>query len=396
VLAGNHTLIAARDAGWADIAVCWVDVDDDQAARIVAADNRTADLGAYDEEVLAALLGDLTDLDGTGYTEADLAALVGGDQDDGAPPANPSLADRFLVPPFSVLDARSGWWRDRKRRWLSGIDPGAGRGEHLAFNTTKTNYMPSIAAGTSVFDPVLCEVVYRWFSPAGGAVLDPWAGGSVRGLVAALLGRTYVGVELRAEQIAANVAQAATILDLHPADVTPPTWLVGDSRAVLPTLTEPADLVFGCPPYFDLERYGDDPRDLSAMSDADYRAAYRTIITAAADQLRPDRFAVLVVSAARSPKTGFLRDLRGLTVDAAAAAGLALYNEAVLVTPVGSLPIRTAGAFVGSRIMGRTHQDVLVFVKGDRKRATAACGQVDAADIDAALADIDTDDDGQG
>ena len=40
-------------------------------------------------------------------------------------------------------------------------------------------------SGTSVFDPVLCEVAYRWFSPPGGHVLDPFAGGSVRGILAA-------------------------------------------------------------------------------------------------------------------------------------------------------------------------------------------------------------------
>lgn len=76
VLAGNHTLMAARDLGWEHIAVVWVDVDDDQCARIVAADNRTADLGSYDERLLAELLGDLPDLDGTGYDPGDLDALV--------------------------------------------------------------------------------------------------------------------------------------------------------------------------------------------------------------------------------------------------------------------------------------------------------------------------------
>lgn len=78
VLAGNHTLMAARDAGWSDIAVCWVDVDDDHATRIVAADNRTADLGDYDERLLAELLSDLPDLDGTGYEPGDLEELVNG------------------------------------------------------------------------------------------------------------------------------------------------------------------------------------------------------------------------------------------------------------------------------------------------------------------------------
>jgi hypothetical protein len=33
------------------------------------------------------------------------------------------------------------------------------------------------ASGTSIFDPVLCEIAYRWFCPQGGTVLDPFAGG---------------------------------------------------------------------------------------------------------------------------------------------------------------------------------------------------------------------------
>jgi DNA modification methylase len=48
----------------------------------------------------------------------------------------------------------------------------------------------------------LCEIAYRWFCPPGGTVLDPFAGGSVRGIVAAKLGRRYFGVDLRAEQVA--------------------------------------------------------------------------------------------------------------------------------------------------------------------------------------------------
>ncbi|MGB3315839.1 MAG: DNA methyltransferase, partial [Albidovulum sp.] len=43
------------------------------------------------------------------------------------------------------------------------------------------------ASGTSIFDPVLCEIAYRWFCPQGGTVLDPFAGGSVRGIVASQL-----------------------------------------------------------------------------------------------------------------------------------------------------------------------------------------------------------------
>ena len=76
VLAGNHTLQAAQKLGWTQITATTVDVDDQQAARIVAADNRTADLGDYDIDQLSALLADLDDLDGTGYTDDDLDLLT--------------------------------------------------------------------------------------------------------------------------------------------------------------------------------------------------------------------------------------------------------------------------------------------------------------------------------
>jgi hypothetical protein len=75
VLAGNHTLAAAKRLGWAEIAVAWVDVDESAARRIVLADNRTGDLGTYDRGGLVELLESLPDLAGTGYAEGDLARL---------------------------------------------------------------------------------------------------------------------------------------------------------------------------------------------------------------------------------------------------------------------------------------------------------------------------------
>lgn len=77
VLAGNHTLAAAKKLGWADIGVTWLDVDEDTARRIVLADNRTADLGGYDDSVLLSLLQEMPDLIGTGYDGDDLLALMG-------------------------------------------------------------------------------------------------------------------------------------------------------------------------------------------------------------------------------------------------------------------------------------------------------------------------------
>jgi DNA methylase len=231
----------------------------------------------------------------------------------------------------------------------------------------------NMAAGTSIFDPVLCELAYRWFSPLGGLVLDPFAGGSVRGIVASKLGRRYVGVDLRPEQVEANREQAAAIC----ADPMP-LWHVGDSLDIARHVGDDlaADFIFSCPPYADLERYSDDPADLSNMDYADFIAAYRAIIARAVGLLKPNRFACFVVGDVRDRK-GFYRAFPWHTVEAFQAAGCHLYNEAALVTAVGSLPIRILRQFDGARKLGKTHQNVLVFCKGDPRLATKACGVVD-------------------
>ena len=236
--------------------------------------------------------------------------------------------------------------------------------------------------GTSIFDPVLCELAYRWFCPPGGQVLDPFAGGSVRGIVASKLGRQYLGIDLRPEQVAANADQARRICSKPM-----PRWLVGDAIDTDKLAGKVhADFVFSCPPYADLEVYSDDPRDLSTMDYPDFRAAYGEIIAKACARLRPDRFAAFVVGDARDAR-GLYYGLPWHTVEAFERAGMRLYNEAVLVTAAGSLPIRAGKQFETSRKLGKTHQNVLVFVKGDPVKATQAIGEVEfgeVADVDSA------------
>ncbi len=312
------------------------------------------------------------------------------------------LADRFGVAPFSVLNAREGWWQNRKRAWIGlGIESEKGRGANaLGFSDGCNLSMGGVAydeaknlaktfgtegniagnqTGTSIFDPVLCELAYRWWCPAGGLVLDPFAGGSVRGVIASKTGRQYLGHELRGEQVEANREQAATICG-DPA----PEWIEGDSRTIDKTCANlDADFVFSCPPYADLEKYSDNPQDLSTLEYAEFVKAYREIIAKACARLRNDRFACFVVGDIRD-KRGTYRNFVGDTVEAFRAAGLAFYNEAILVTAVGSLPIRTGRQFAASRKLGKTHQNVLVFVKGDGKKAADACGECEFGELDQA------------
>lgn len=397
IIAGEHRWRAAQADAQESVPVLVVDVDDDTALRMLLADNRTADRSGYDFAALAAVLDSLPDLSGTGFSVAALdeaiSAASGGPLEpapsswkDGAG-ERVSLTDRFVVPPFTILDARQGYWQDRKREWLSlGIQSELGRAEDLA-------YGPSLTAitgvgGSSVFDPVLCEIAYRWFSPPGGRILDPFAGGSVRGVVAAALGRRYVGVELRPEQVAANEAQRPPPLAAAPSpswerETHPvPSWVVGDASA-LPDVGDDFDLVFSCPPYHDLEVYSDDPNDLSNMPWPDFLVAYSTAIRLAVDRLAVDRFAVWVIGEVRGPD-GTSRGLVAETVRAFRDAGASLYNEAILVTAGASTAIRAA-KFPAKRKLVRHHQHVLVFVKGDPEAANSACGSL--SDLDLGLPD---------
>lgn len=231
--------------------------------------------------------------------------------------------------------------------------------------------------GTSIFDPVLTETMVSWFTARGDHIIDPFAGGSVRGIVSCTLGRYYTGIDLRAEQIEANVVQGEAI---NP-DIMP-LWICGDSVNIKELAPGEYDFILTCPPYGNLEVYSDDPADISNMADDDFDATYTDIMQKAAGMLRPDRFACVVVGNYRD-KRGYLRDLVGLTVRAMESAGARYYNDFIVVTPAGSLPIRAGNAFQSTRKMGRTHQYCLIFCKGDPKKATARIGNVEIADMSA-------------
>ena len=327
------------------------------------------------------------------------------------PPSRGKLSDQFVVPPFSVLDARSGYWQDRKRAWISlGIKSELGRGGNesdeyryrdggkkmrsadsnaLGFSKAATIVRHGVgfdgskhlrgeeeieeeASGTSIFDPVIVELCCRWFCPPSGLVLDPFAGGSVRGIVSTLLERPYIGVDLSARQIAANKVQAERICQ-----GLKPTWIVGDSATIDLDVPAGADMLLSCPPYGNLETYSDHPADISAMDHEDFLSCYRTIIARYCERLKADRFACFLVGDFRDEK-GFYRNFISDTIAAFESAGLRFYNEAILVTAVGSLPIRVQKMFNATRKLGRTHQVLLVFVKGDPRRAAEACnGQLE-------------------
>ena len=379
IIAGHGRLMAARKLAMTEVPVIQLShLSDNQRKALIIADNKLALNAGWDEELLKIELSELLDADFNleliGFEAEELDAILSNEEESAELTKDKgNLADRFLVPPFSVLNGREGWWQDRKKAWLAlGIKSEKGR-DAPAGGSPDMVARERGESGTSVFDPVLCELAYAWFSPVGGIVLDPFAGGSVRGIVASKLGRQYVGHELRPEQVAANKEQGAIICGQ---DAMPPAWICGDSRNIDKTCADvQADFVFSCPPYADLEVYSDDPKDLSTLGYEEFKRSYFEIIKKACDLLKQDRFACFVVGDVRDKKGNYYNFV-GDTIEAFKEAGLTYYNEAILVTPCGSVAMRAGKSFSSSRKLGKAHQNVLVFLKGDGKRAAKACGEV--------------------
>jgi hypothetical protein len=116
------------------------------------------------------------------------------------------------------------------------------------------------------------------------------------------------------------------------------------------------------------------------MGYPEFLAVYRSIVEQAVKRLKPNRFACFVVGDVRDKK-GYYRNFVSDTITAFQDAGAILYNEAVLVTAVGSLPIRVGKQFGSYRKLGKTHQNVLVFFKGDIKSIPGELGEVEVTDL---------------
>lgn len=268
---------------------------------------------------------------------------------------DPLLRDKFIEPPFSILDTKSGSWQRRKRLWKSiGLKSEVGRDAVVLGLSAKAGEREDYV---SIFDPALCEVIYHWFCPEGGNILDPFAGGSVRGIVANYLGYKYTGIDIREEQILSNKEQGLDILGRD----NLPLWLVGDSDVLLDTLGGEYDFLFSCPPYADLEVYSDLAGDISNMNYKEFLEAYDSIIYKSSKLLKSGSYACFVVGEVRDKKgnyIGFVPD----TISSFRKAGLEYYNEAILLNAIASASLRANHNMKNKKLV-KIHQNVLIFKK---------------------------------
>jgi DNA modification methylase len=272
-----------------------------------------------------------------------------------------SLRERYGEVPVSILDTTTKHWVDRKRKWIRlGIESELGRNDTLSFSKACNNLQGGKDShkNKSVFDAVLTELMYTWFCPTKGSILDPFAGGSVRGIVASYLGFKYEGIELRDIQVKSNESQASNILN----SLNLPKWHNGDSDVVLNLIKSKYDMIFSCPPYFNLEKYSNLPDDLSNMSYGDFLIKYESIIKKSCDKLKVGGYAIFVVGEVRG-KDGYYLDFVGDTRRIFMRLGLKYYNEMILKNNIGSAAIRVPVIFERNRKIVKVHQNVLMFKK---------------------------------
>ena len=295
------------------------------------------------------------------------------------------LHEKYIVPPFSVFNTHQPYFKERMLMWrdmgFCGTNGRVTSNNGLTYDNRRMDKYAKKEKdyehtfnGTSVFNPVVTEVVYKWFVIPGGKVFDPFAGGITRGAMAAALGLDYVGCDINPVQIMSNQREFAGIQQRYKLKGSC-VWMNEDCLKF--EANTKSDLVFTCPPYYNLEKYTDLEQDLSnCKTYQDFIQRYTSVIELCYNILEDDSFMVWVVSDVRDRKTTEYYGLVADTVKIAQSCGFLFYNEIILYNETGNLAIVSGDYLDKARKVGRQHQNVLVFYKGNTKNIGKKFGKV--------------------
>ena len=362
ILGGNMRFKACIEAGIKEPPYVVVDLTEEQQKEFLIKDNVSG--GEWDWEALANEWN-VEQLEDWGL---DMPAIEHEEvleaEEDKKTEAIQKLEDKFIVPPFSILNAREGRWQERKKYWKDLIkDTGVTRDTG---NQTNTRYrsVEGFSASRedenvgSVLDPVLSEIIIKWFGLEKSKMFDCFSGDTVFGYVSSYLGNTFKGIELRKSQVDFNNERTKGF---------DASYICDDGRNILNHIEEKSqDLLFSCPPYFDLEVYSDLENDASNQKEyKDFISILDNAFSNSIKCLKENRFAVVVCGDVRDKKGNYYRFPDHIK-EIFEKNNMPLYNELILIDPVGNLQMRV-GKYMEHRKVGKTHQNVLVFYKGNPK-----------------------------
>lgn len=293
------------------------------------------------------------------------------------------LHEKYIVPPFSVINSHQPYVKARFAFWENiGLCVSDGRNDQLAYDNRRMNKRRKKEInGTSVFNPVLCEVLYKWFTMPNSRVLDPFAGGVVRGVMASILGHSYVGYDISEKQIQSNKQIFEDIKSRY--IIEDRTEWRHESSVNIPLGKQEYDFVITCPPYYNLEKYTDSVDDLSNQPDyMTFLRLYREILFRSACALKDDCFFAITVGEIRDKKTteyyGFVPDTISILMRDCM---LHYYNEIILYNDTGNLAITSGNYMDLARKVGKQHQNVLIFYKGNPKNIRDKFGALKNGEI---------------
>lgn len=368
---GELNLIRMGDIGWIFTETDLTLEDEDHEKALNLALNKIS--GEWDFEKLGEILDELTindfNIELTGFDEleielnnynidedytetedndtkpiGDLIEKYAGENNTGE---EGSLKRDYIQPPFSILKGNSGDWLELKKELKEKINDNTETRENLVDD----NF------GTSLFDPVLALLMITWFTPTGpNNIFDCFSGDSTIGSIASMLEHTFTGIELRQEQVDLNNTRLYN---------KESKYICDDGQNVLNHIQENSqDLLFSCPPYYDLEVYSDMPNDASNQETyEEFIEILKKAFTDSAKCLKEDRFAVIVTANIRD-KQGFYYPMVHDITKIFKEAGLHLYNDMVLADPIGSAALRARKHFRNRKVV-KVHQNILVFYKGN-------------------------------
>ena len=277
------------------------------------------------------------------------------------------LEDWFIVPPFSILNSSTKEWQQKKKKWMLRINDRAQVRQNTLSrcghepHTKNWQFMAIKGDTTSILDPVMCEIILSWFTNDGFKTLDPFAGDAVFGFCSAYKNRPFTGIELRSEQVEFN----QILIDTHNLNGK---YICDDSLNIDNHIEDNSmDFIFSCPPYADLEIYSELENDLSNMSYEDFFKTIEQILQKTIKKLKENRFAVIVMGEVRHKNTGVYLGIIPKIIQIMCNAGLHYYNEIILQTPIGNLHMRAGAYMSNARKIGKQHQNILVFYKGNPK-----------------------------
>jgi hypothetical protein len=322
--------------------------------------------GDWDLDVLANAF-DVDDLKEWGFDDFELG-MDEEEEYDGAGAS--SLQERFGIPPFSVWMTRAGYWIERLEMWRNLIcDKGETRENALATGGLMAELWAN--KNVSVLDAVMMETVCEWYTAPDDLIIDPFAGDTVGGFVSGHLGRRFLGVDIREDQVELNNERTSHFKSCK--------YICDDGRNILSHAKKSkADFLFSCPPYFDLEKYGDDPRDGANMTYPKFLKLLKEALSGGVESLKANRFAVIVISDVKD-KDGVYRGLPTDVVKIMLSAGCSLFGWNILVNKIGAYAVLadSRGRFQKYRSPLSIHQDVIVFCNGDAKKAAARLPEIE-------------------